>query len=85
MSDIPEITLYGTTWCGGTRRVRALMDRYHIPYRWIDIDLDEDAAKLVEKANRGFRRVPTIIWPDGSLLVEPSEEELARKLGIGME
>lgn len=78
----PVICLYGTTWCGGSRRVRALLDQRQIPYRWVDIDLDSDAAKTIERVNHGFRSVPTLIWPDGSTLVEPSLEELAKKLGI---
>ena len=82
MSDAPEITLYGNTWCGGSRRARLLLDRNGIPYRWIDIDLDEGAAKCVESLNHGYRSVPTIVWADGSMLVEPSEEELAKKLGV---
>ena len=82
MTETPEITIYGTSWCGGSRRARRLFDSHQIPYRWVDIDLDPEAAKLVEKINRGYRSVPTLVWKDGSTLTEPSEEELARKLGI---
>jgi mycoredoxin len=59
-----------------------LFDQHHIPYRWVDIDKDEKAAKYVESLNHGNRSVPTIVWPDGSSLTEPSSEELAEKLGI---
>ena len=82
MSDTPEITLYGNTWCGSSRRARLMFDQHHIPYRWVDIDRDENAAKYVESLNQGNRSVPTIVWPDGSILVEPSNEALATKLGI---
>jgi mycoredoxin len=82
LSDTTEITLYGNSWCGGSRRARLLFDQHHIPYRWIDIDKDEQAAKYVEGLNHGNRSVPTIVWPDGSSLTEPSTDELARKLGI---
>ncbi len=85
MNRPAEITLYGTNWCGGSRRARALFDQHQIPYRWVDIDQDETAVKFVESVNRGFRSVPTIVWPDGSLLVEPSLEELKIKLGITAE
>jgi mycoredoxin len=80
----PLITIYGTSWCGGSRRARLLFDRNNISYTWIDIDLDDKAAKYVESVNRGFRSVPTIIWPDGSMLVEPSEDQIAKKLGIDL-
>ena len=84
MSVDEKIVLYGTTWCGGSRRSRLLMDRFGIPYLWVDIDQDEKAAKLVEGLNKGHRSVPTIVWPDGSSLTEPTEQELAKKLGVSL-
>lgn len=82
MNEPSQITIYGAPWCGGSRRARLLLNQHQIPYRWIDIEQDEEAAKYVESVNQGYRSVPTIIWPDGSMLVEPSIEELAKKLGI---
>ena len=82
MSETDRIILYGTSWCGGSRRCRLLLERYGIPYQWVDIDQDEQAGKFVEGLNRGFRSVPTIVWPDGSKLTEPTEEELGKKLGV---
>jgi mycoredoxin len=76
------IKLYGTTWCGGTRRARRMLDDNKIAYRWIDIDQDKEAQAFVEKTNKGFRSVPTIIFPDGSILVEPDDAKLAEKLGV---
>ena len=84
MRETDKIILYGTTWCGGCRRCRLLLDRLGIPYQWVDIDQDEQAGKLVESLNRGYRSVPTVVWPDGSRLTEPTEEELAKKLGMRM-
>ena len=84
MNVTPLITIYGTSWCGGSRRARLLFDQNNIPYTWIDIDLDDQAAKYVESVNRGFRSVPTIVWPDGSILVEPSEDQIEKKLGIDL-
>jgi len=84
MSETDKIVLYGTTWCGGSRRCQLLLDRYGIPYQWVDIDQDEQAGKLVESLNRGHRSVPTVVWPDGSKLTEPTEEELAKKLGLSL-
>ena len=77
-----EIVMYGTTWCGDTRRARRLFDENNIPYQWIDIDQDAQARKYVEEVNRGYRSVPTIVFPDGSMLVEPTTSELMRKLGL---
>ena len=80
MGENAQIVLYGTAWCSGTWFVRSLLDERRIPYRWIDIDQDSQAAAYVEEINRGYRSVPTIIFPDGSILVEPSQSELEHKL-----
>jgi mycoredoxin len=77
-----EIVVYGTTWCYDSRRARTVLDQNNIPYRWIDIDQDMEGRKFVEQVNNGFRSVPTIIFPDGSMLVEPSNTTLKAKLGL---
>lgn len=84
MTDIPpvKIIMYGTTWCGTTKRARRVFEEEKIDYVWVDIDADESAAKFVESVARGFRSVPTIVFPDGSILVEPSTYQLREKLGI---
>jgi len=84
MTEVPpvKIIMYGTTWCGSTKRARRIFEEEHIDYVWVDIDGDETAAKFVESVARGFRSVPTIVFPDGSVLVEPSTYELREKLGV---
>jgi glutaredoxin-like protein len=84
MDSIPptQIIVYGTVWCGDTRRARNFMDQHQTPYKWVDIDTDPQARKYVESVNHGYRSVPTILFPDGSMLVEPSVTQLATKLGI---
>jgi len=76
------IIIYGTNWCGDCRRTRRFLDYHTIPYQWIDIDQDKEAEQFVLKTNRGMRSVPTIVFPDGSVLVEPSNTKVAAKLGI---
>jgi glutaredoxin len=78
----PEIIIYGTTWCGQTRMARVIFDNNHIPYQWIDIDQDPTGRKFVEETNHGYRSVPTIVFLDGSILVEPTSSELSVKLGV---
>jgi len=81
--DKPEvIIIYGTSWCGDTRRARAFFVKQGISYQWIDIDYDESGRHLVEQINHGNRSVPTILFPDGEILVEPSEEQLRLKFSI---
>lgn len=83
--DDRKITIYGTTWCGDCRRARNFLDKHHIAYQFINIDTDKEAEQFVLKVNKGMRSVPTIVFEDGSILVEPSNQALAIKLGIKIE
>jgi thioredoxin reductase (NADPH) len=76
------LTVYGATWCPDCRRAKQFLGEQRIHYTWIDIEQDRDGQALVERANGGKRIIPTIVFPDGDLLVEPSNAELAAKLGI---
>ena len=78
----PGILIYGADWCGDCRRAKRFMDEHDIPYQWIDVQDDAKATELVMKLNDGKRIIPTIIFEDDSILVEPSNSQLARKLGI---
>ncbi|MFC2028446.1 glutaredoxin domain-containing protein [Chloroflexota bacterium] len=75
-----KIIVYGTTWCPDCIKVRKFLDRNGIPFEWIDIGKVREARVIVEEINNGFRSVPTILWPDGSHLVEPSIQELKTKI-----
>lgn len=74
------ITVYGTAWCGACRRALQVLDQHQVTYHYIDIEQDAAARQYVEQVNRGYRSVPTILFPDGSILVEPSSATLAQKL-----
>jgi thioredoxin reductase (NADPH) len=80
MSVNDQIIMYGATWCGDCRRAKRYFDEHNVAYTWVDIDNNAEAVRLVEKINNGNRSVPTIIFPDGDVLVEPSNAELERKL-----
>ena len=74
-----QICVYGTDWCPDTDRSRKCLAKLGIQYTWYDIAKDKDACAFVEKVNNGNRSVPTILFPDGSILVEPSDTELEKK------
>lgn len=82
MNDEAHITLefYGTSWCSDCIRSKRYLDKHQIPYNYVDVDADREGLELVRRLNRGLSVVPTIIFPDGSHLAEPSDEELAAKL-----
>ncbi|HEX4203704.1 MAG TPA: mycoredoxin [Ktedonobacteraceae bacterium] len=77
-----KITMYATTWCGDCRMAKRWLDAHGIAYNYINIEEDENAAETVMKVNNGARSVPTIVFSDGSVLVEPSARELAAKFSL---
>lgn len=81
-SEQPEITVYGAYWCPDCRRSKQFLGEHQIPYAWIDIEQDPAAEQFVVEKNGGKRIIPTIVFEDGSFLVEPSNAELAAKLGL---
>ena len=74
-----KITVYATTWCGDCRFAKRWFDARGIAYDYINIEENEEAAAHVIQINNGTRSVPTIIFPDGSILVEPNAHQLASK------
>lgn len=77
-----EITIFGTWWCGDCTRARRYFDMNNIFYRWVDIDNDENGEEFVLTTNNGMRSVPTIVFTDGSILVEPTDADLQNKLAL---
>jgi mycoredoxin len=76
-----NIIIYGTNWCWDCRRAKKFFDRNNIEYKWINIDNDKSGEDYVLEVNKGMRSVPTILFPDGSVLVEPSNTQLTKKVG----
>ncbi len=75
-----EILFYSTAWCGACRRAMRVFANLGVPYTYVDIEEDDAAAQFVVRLNGGMRSVPTIVFPEGSVLVEPSSSELEAKL-----
>ena len=77
-----KITVYGAPWCPDCKRSKQFLGEQRVPYNWVDIDQDEEGRRYVRQANNGRQIIPTILFEDGSILVEPSNAEMAAKLGI---
>jgi glutaredoxin-like protein len=77
-----NVVIYGANWCGDCRRSKKFLDERKVAYTWIDVDQNPEAMSFVEKVNGGNQSIPTIVFPDGSTLVEPSNAQLAQKLGL---
>lgn len=76
------IVVYSTTWCPDCKQVKKFFGEQRIPYVNIDIEENEPALQFVQQVNDGKRVIPTIVFPDGDILVEPSNAQLAAKLGL---
>jgi mycoredoxin len=79
--NVPSLVMYGTPWCGDCMRSRRWLEQNGVAYRYVDIETEPEAVAVVERLNDGLRSVPTIVFADGSVLVEPSNKALAAKLG----
>lgn len=77
-----DMKVYGAPWCPDCKRAKKFLGEQRIAYDWLDIDEDAEALRFVEDLQNGGRTIPTVIFSDGSHLLEPSNDELARKLGL---
>ena len=74
------VTMYSTPWCGYCHRLEAQMDREGISYEVVDIEAHPEAAEIVMSVNGGNQTVPTLVFPDGSALTNPSVAQVKQKL-----
>ena len=80
-----DVTVYGAPWCPDCKRAKKFLAEHRVAYEWVDIDENAEALRYVEQVQNGGRTIPTVVFADGSMLLEPSDEELARKLGLRLE
>jgi len=80
-----KVTIYGAYWCPDCRRSKKFLGEQFIPFRWVDIEQDMAGEAYVLEKNNGKRIIPLIEFQDGSFLVEPTNADLAKKLGLKTE
>ena len=85
MNQDQQLVVYTKSWCGDCHRAKRLLDNYEIPYQEIDAEADPAHGRHIASLNGGQERVPTLIFADGSVMVEPSDDALRQKLGLGQE
>ncbi len=74
------LTMYSTTWCGYCYRLRSQLEREGIAYEVVDIERDQAAAEFVMSVNGGNQTVPTVLFPDGGALTNPSIVDVKNRL-----
>ena len=74
------VVMYTTPWCPDCWRAKQIMDSMQVKYTEVDITYDDAATELVVQLNRGNRSVPTLVFPDGTVMTEPNTIALMEKL-----
>ena len=82
VSAASKITVYGATWCPDCKHAKKFLGEQRVHYNWVDIEEYPESQTFVEKVNHGKRIIPTIVFEGGSILVEPSDADLATKLEL---
>ena len=77
-----NIKLYGTNWCSDCKRSKKFLGEQRVHYDFINIEEDMEGQAFVQKLQNGGLTIPTIVFEDGAALIEPSNAELAAKLGL---
>ncbi|MBM7772466.1 mycoredoxin [Actinokineospora baliensis] len=80
MSAPETLTMYSTTWCGYCRRLKTQLDSAGIGYVEVDIEETPGAAEFVMSVNGGNQTVPTLHFPSGAALTNPSLEQVKAAL-----
>ena len=84
MSDLAadRITMYTSSWCAHSLSVKAFLKRNEVPVNLVNIDGNNEAREALIQLNGGYASVPTLVFPDGTKLTEPSIGQLRQKLAL---
>jgi thioredoxin reductase (NADPH) len=83
--DSPTLTLYGAAWCPHCKRVKRFLAAHRVRYDNVDIDEHPEAIERLKELQAGGQIVPTVVYADGTHEVNPSDEALARRIGLSLE
>jgi thioredoxin reductase (NADPH) len=84
-ADEQSMTVYGAPWCPHCRRVKKFLAAHRVRYADIDIDADPQAIERLRELQDGGQIIPTVVYPDGTHEVNPSDEALAVRIGLTLE
>lgn len=75
-----QLTMFTTTWCGFCRNLKSQLARAGIEMAEVDIERDPAAAQYVMSVNGGNQTVPTVLFPDGTSMTNPSAKQVKARL-----
>ena len=76
------IRVVGDRWSKTSHEVKEFLARNQVPYQSLDVETDEEGRRLLELADADTYRLPLVVFPDGSHLVQPNNIELAERIGL---
>jgi mycoredoxin len=76
-----QFTMYSTPWCGYCHRLKSQLERAGIQFEVVDIERQPEAAQVVEQVNKGNQTVPTLVFPDGTAMTNPSLAQVKAQIG----
>src|SRR5690606_40410006 len=76
------ICVAGNRWSPQSYVLKDFLSRTQTPYEWVDLDVDAATRELVEQHTPGLKELPVVFFPDGTVLLAPSTQELAVRLGL---
>jgi thioredoxin reductase (NADPH) len=79
------MTVYGAPWCPHCKRVKKFLAAHRVRYNFVNIDTEPQAIELIKQLQDGGQIIPTVVYPDGTHEVNPSDEALARRIGLTLE
>ncbi|MDP1828775.1 MAG: glutaredoxin family protein [Archangium sp.] len=82
LPTVDRITVHGADWCGDCRRTKRFLDRTGTPYAWVDTAADKGARITLNEA--GYLAIPVVLLPGGTVLVEPTDDDLAEAIAVGV-
>src|ERR1700735_2899104 len=81
-ADKPVMTVYGASWCPHCKRVKKFLAAHRVRYTYVDVDADPQAIGRLKELQDGGQIIPTVVYPDGTHEVNPSDEALAHRIGL---
>src|SRR6516165_9204670 len=78
----PVMTVYGAAWCPHCKRVKKFLAAHKVRYANVDVDAEPEAIERLKEPQDGGQIIPTVVYPDGTHEVNPSDEALARRIGL---
>ena len=80
--DKPAMTVYGAAWCPHCKRLKRFLAAHKVRYAYVDVDAQPEAIERIKELQGGAQIIPTVVYPDGTFEVNPSNEALARRIGL---